>query len=114
MGIAIEVFMFYFLIVDLYKWGIFIVATSDQSKYNYEELFSKRKRYLKIALFVTLLSITIMYFTIALGLLITADNPDLNVGNWWKVKLKDTIGAFFLIILVTYVSTLTLLIVRLK
>jgi hypothetical protein len=28
-GIAIEVFIYYFLMVDLYKWGVFIIATSD-------------------------------------------------------------------------------------
>jgi hypothetical protein len=48
--------------VDLYKWGVFIIATSDQSRYDYEEILSRRKKYLTIGLFVALLAITVMFF----------------------------------------------------
>jgi len=113
-GIAIEVFIYYFLMVDLYKWGVFIIATSDQSRYDYEEILSRRKKYLTIGLFVALLAITVMFFTFSTALIIYRNKEDNAIGDLWRKRLKDTIGAFFCLILVTYIVTLTLLIIRLK
>jgi len=67
-----------------------------------------------IALFIALLAITIMFFTVSIALLVTSKDADQTNGNWWRKKLKDAIGAFFCIILVTYIFALTMLIIRLK
>ncbi len=114
LGIAIEVFMFYFLMIDLYKWGIFVIAASDQSKYNYEEIYTKRKKFLMAFLFTALSSITLMFLVISVALIINSDDKDKELGDWWRKRLKDTIGIFFSIILATYVITLSMLIIRLK
>ena len=83
-GVAIEVFMYYFLMVDLYKWGIFIIATSDQSRYDYEEIFARRKKYLNIALLIALLSITVTFFTISTALIVTRNPEDKEIGDLWR------------------------------
>ena len=83
-GVAIEVFIYYFLMVDLYKWGIFIIATSDQSRYDYEEILARRKKYLKIALLIALLSITVTFFTISTALIVTRNPEDKEIGDLWR------------------------------
>jgi hypothetical protein len=68
-----------------------------------------------IALFVALLAITIMFFTVSIALIVTSLDPEQeNNGNWWRQMLKNSIGAFFCVILVIYVFALTMLIIRLK
>ena len=62
--------------VDLYKWGIFIIATSDQSRYDYEEILARRKKYLKLALLIALLAITVTFFTMSTALIITRNPED--------------------------------------
>ena len=98
--------------IDLYRWGVFIVATSDKSRYDYEQILARRKKYLTIALMFVLLAITIMFFTFSVGLIATKD--DKTTGDKWRRTLRDTIGAFFCLILATYIIALTLLIIRLK
>jgi hypothetical protein len=68
--------------VDLYKWGVFIIATSDKSRYDYEEILARRKKYLSIALVFVLVAISIMYFTFSIGLIVNRD--DKTIGDKWR------------------------------
>jgi hypothetical protein len=65
-------------------------------------------------LFTALSSITLMFLVISVALIINSDDKDKELGDWWRKRLKDTIGIFFSIILATYVITLSMLIIRLK
>lgn len=74
---AIEIFIFYALTIDLYKWCIFIAATSKTEEHNYEEILAKRKRLLSVVFLAVSLIILSIYVVVVDGVMSTStENPN--------------------------------------
>lgn len=113
-GLALEIFIFYALIIDLYKWCVFIAATSKTREKDYEEILSKRKKYLAAGFGGISLLIFITYLIVVNGVMSTSDEVQNDENKEWKFAIKNLVTAIFIIFFVAYIITLTFLIIRLK
>jgi hypothetical protein len=71
-GLLLEIFIFYALMIDLYKWCIFIAATSSTQMYEYELILARRKKILMITVLVLALGTFITFIIISYGVMSTS------------------------------------------
>ena len=72
-GLALEIFIFYALTIDLYKWCVFIAATSKTGENEYEEILARRKKYLAIGFNGAAAIIFVSYIIVVNGVMSTSD-----------------------------------------
>lgn len=113
-GLALEIFIFYALAIDLYKWCVFIAATSKTGEHNYEEILGRRKKYLAAGFEAISVIIFITYWIVVYGVMSTSDEVDIEENKEWKFAIKNMVTTIFIMFLVAHITTLTLLITRLK
>ena len=116
-GYSLEVLIFISITLDLYKWGTFLIATKTEQTQQYEEQIKKSQRRL-FALLISVIILVVLSFTGLFIAIITTTY--LGPFSWdqpnEKIQFVTTqiISLIFLIYLVVYIVTLTILITRLK
>lgn len=96
------------LLLDLYKWCIFIAATADTDSYDYDLIYSLRKKRLAWAF-----STASVLYIIAFGVMISVMMLILET-DYYSLVNKNFISMNFFIFLACYIASLSLLIHRLK
>ena len=111
-GFNIEIFILLGLIFDLYKWHLFIAMTKeydesikDRTPLEAKVLQNKIRVYYAFILVASL--VIIAYVALLSVFLATSYSKDANV-IWIKV-FRDVVNSFYIIFLVAYIITLTIL-----
>ena len=107
------IFLFFAFTFDLYKWCIFIAATSTVQN---KELLDSRTKKLTIALIATQISIFLIFTAFIIGVFLQgnpSDKPSEDYKKWLHYEHNFNMGIFFLF-LILYICTLIMLTKRLK
>ncbi len=93
---------------------MFIAATSKTGDKDYEEILRKRKKYLAAGFGAISAIIFIAYWIVVYGVMSTSDDVNNEENKKWKNAIKNMVTTMFIMFLVAHITTLTLLIIRLK
>jgi hypothetical protein len=110
-------FIFHAFMYDLYKWCIFLVATSATSSNVDKSLMKKRHEKLRAALLITLPLIIVIFLVFMIGVITHTQEEsegDQHAYKEWIRVQYNVIIAMFTIFLFIYLGVLYMLMSRLK